>query len=60
MLQEVEQYYFGHYMHHFADPPFAAALAQIPFVFSWDDHDIFDGWGSYPEYLQQSAVFQVC
>jgi hypothetical protein len=26
---------------------------------SWDDHDIFDGWGSYPEELQESAVFQV-
>lgn len=26
---------------------------------SWDDHDIFDGWGSYPDYLQKSAVFQV-
>lgn len=22
------------------------------------DHDIFDGWGSYPDYLQRSAVFQ--
>lgn len=28
-------------------------------VCSWDDHDIFDGWGSYPDYLQKSAVFQV-
>jgi hypothetical protein len=25
----------------------------------WDDHDIFDGWGSYPSYLQSSAIFQV-
>eukprot|EP00879_Flechtneria_rotunda_P009341 GHRR01009780.1.p1 GENE.GHRR01009780.1~~GHRR01009780.1.p1 ORF type:complete len:646 (+),score=209.66 GHRR01009780.1:188-2125(+) len=58
MLQEVEQYYFGHYAHHFSDPVFAPALANIPFTFSWDDHDIFDGWGSYPDYLQRSAVFQ--
>jgi hypothetical protein len=33
----------GHYCHHFSSTPeFAAALASIPFVFSWDDHDIFD------------------
>lgn len=58
MLAEVEQFYFGSYMAHFAEPAFAAALAAIPFTFSWDDHDIFDGWGSYPDYLQRSAVFQ--
>ena len=23
----------------------------------WDDHDIFDGWGSFPKKLQQSEVF---
>jgi hypothetical protein len=36
MLQEVEQFYFGSYMAHFAEPAFAAALAAIPFTFSWD------------------------
>lgn len=25
----------------------------------WDDHDIFDGWGSYPLNLQYSDVFQI-
>lgn len=23
----------------------------------WDDHDIFDGWGSYPPELQNCPVF---
>lgn len=23
----------------------------------WDDHDIFDGWGSYPPSLQSCPVF---
>lgn len=32
----------GHYAGHFTTPEFAAALAAIPFHFSWDDHDIFD------------------
>lgn len=59
MMQEVEQFYFGHYCKHFSEPGFAAALANVPYTFVWDDHDIFDGWGSYPDYLQHSAVFQV-
>jgi len=33
-------------------------LASIPSIMMWDDHDIFDGWGSYPVDLQQSPVFQ--
>lgn len=24
----------------------------------WDDHDIFDGWGSYPERLQLCPMFK--
>jgi hypothetical protein len=25
---------------------------------TWDDHDLMDGWGSYPSTVQQSPVFQ--
>ncbi len=25
---------------------------------TWDDHDIFDGWGSYPPVMQNCEVFQ--
>jgi hypothetical protein len=25
---------------------------------TWDDHDLMDGWGSYPSPVQQSPVFQ--
>jgi hypothetical protein len=28
-------------------------------VMMWDDHDVWDGWGSYDPEMQQSAVFQV-
>ena len=27
---------------------------------TWDDHDIFDGWGSYPDTIQNCPVFQGC
>ena len=33
-------------------------MASIPTVMMWDDHDIFDGWGSYPEEMQQCDVYQ--
>ena len=28
-------------------------------VNTWDDHDTFDGWGSYPPKLQRCPLFQV-
>ena len=31
----------------------------VPSVMMWDDHDIFDGWGSYPADLQGCEVYQV-
>jgi hypothetical protein len=36
----------------------ACALATIPTLIMWDDHDIFDGWGSYSPELQASPVFR--
>ena len=36
----------------------AAVFARIPGLFTWDDHDIFDGWGSYKEEQQASRLFQ--
>src|ERR1700730_15703464 len=33
------------------------ATAQIPMVNIWDDHDIIDGFGSYPRLLMSSPVF---
>jgi hypothetical protein len=37
MLQEVEQYYWGHYCRHFSDPAFGPALASIPYHYSWGE-----------------------
>jgi hypothetical protein len=57
MKDEITDYYFNNYLTHFQTPGFKEALANIPFNFIWDDHDIFDGYGSYPTYLQTSPVF---
>jgi hypothetical protein len=37
----------------------ARSFAFVMQFHTWDDHDIFDGWGSYPAVLQNCAVFQV-
>ncbi|KAK9863128.1 hypothetical protein WJX84_002391 [Apatococcus fuscideae] len=52
------KYYSEHYREHFATPVMRDVLACIPQINIWDDHDIFDGWGSYPEPLQMCHVFQ--
>ncbi|MGB6241629.1 MAG: alkaline phosphatase family protein [Castellaniella sp.] len=36
----------------------AHAMARMPTVMMWDDHDIFDGWGSYSAEMQNSPLFQ--
>src|SRR5690606_4623499 len=36
-----------------------AAMASMPTIMMWDDHDIFDGWGSFSCEMQQSPLFKV-
>ncbi|KAJ3044004.1 hypothetical protein HDV00_003532 [Rhizophlyctis rosea] len=54
----VTKFCFETYVNHFTNEALAEPFATVPYVFQWDDHDIFDGWGSYPPYLQDCAVFQ--
>ncbi|KAF9195462.1 hypothetical protein BGZ51_000037 [Haplosporangium sp. Z 767] len=54
----VEKYYFDHYVQHYTTDTYSQALSLIPSVNSWDDHDIFDGYGSYPEKYQLCSVMQ--
>ena len=50
--------YFHYYTSSWDLPHLREALAQIPYLFQLNDHDIFDGFGSYPEYLQFSHFFK--
>lgn len=36
----------------------ADVLASIPSIMMWDDHDICDGWGSYPDDVQAFPVMK--
>ncbi|KAI8872470.1 hypothetical protein GQ42DRAFT_177137 [Ramicandelaber brevisporus] len=55
----VEDFYFHHYVKcFFYTSKFRQAAAIVPYAFIIDDHDLFDGAGSYPIRLQNSYVFQ--
>ncbi|KAF9886199.1 hypothetical protein FE257_011922 [Aspergillus nanangensis] len=56
--EDVSHSYFHYYTSHFDQPQLREAFAQIPYVCQVDDHDIFDGFGSYPEHMQFSNMFK--
>ncbi|KAH7132038.1 hypothetical protein B0J11DRAFT_214679 [Dendryphion nanum] len=56
--EEVCHAYFHYYTSHFDQAHLREAFAQIPHILALDDHDIFDGFGSYPEYMQFSNMFK--
>lgn len=56
--EEVTHAYFHYYSSAFDQPHIRDAWASIPHIFQIDDHDIFDGFGSYPEYMQFSSMFK--
>ncbi|MBA56421.1 MAG: metallophosphatase [Pseudomonadales bacterium] len=58
MEQQVERFYDELYRTRWSDPNMALMYASIPSVMMWDDHDIFDGWGSYPKKMHECNVFQ--
>jgi hypothetical protein len=58
MRQQVDRFYDELYRNRWHDANMAMMFASVPSVMMWDDHDIFDGWGSYPPDLQQCDVFQ--
>ncbi|KAI9684088.1 MAG: hypothetical protein M1829_003358 [Trizodia sp. TS-e1964] len=58
MKEELEMFYLEYYATWFSQGLFSLANAQIPMVNIWDDHDIIDGFGSYPDSLMSSPVFK--
>ncbi|KAK3942106.1 hypothetical protein QBC46DRAFT_448001 [Diplogelasinospora grovesii] len=57
MQDELETFYLERYAMWFSQGLFAMANAQIPMVNMYDDHDIIDGFGSYPHHFMNSPVF---
>lgn len=58
MLEQLDRFYCELYCTRWQQESTAQALATLPTVMMWDDHDIIDGWGSFPHPLQQCPVFK--
>ncbi|KAG8704747.1 hypothetical protein FRC08_002055 [Ceratobasidium sp. 394] len=54
----IDRFYFSHYCLVFRNGAFARANSSIPMVNMLDDHDLIDGFGSYPDDLQLSPIFR--
>lgn len=57
MKEELETFYLNRYAMWFSQGLFGMANSQIPMVNVWDDHDIIDGYGSYPDNFMKTPVF---
>ncbi|KAF7713920.1 Uncharacterized protein PECH_000916 [Penicillium ucsense] len=53
---ELEKFYLESYASWFSQGLFSLANSQIPMVNIWNDHEIFEGFGSYNDEFMQSAV----
>ncbi|WDE06784.1 alkaline phosphatase family protein [Thalassomonas viridans] len=56
--RELDQLFERQYFNTWGQADIAAMLASVPSIMMWDDHDIIDGWGSYPKKKQRCPVFQ--
>ncbi|KAF2237100.1 hypothetical protein EV356DRAFT_44463 [Viridothelium virens] len=57
MQDELENFYLNRYAMWFSQGLFGMANSQIPMINVWDDHDIIDGYGSYPHHTMSTNVF---
>jgi len=58
MQKALREFYFNLYTSRWAQPEVAEMLARVPTIAMWDDHDLIDGWGSYPGDRQNCAVYR--
>lgn len=58
MEKQVDEYFAQLYVKRWSQAGPHEILQSIPYVAMWDDHDITDGWGSYPQELHKCEVYQ--
>ncbi len=54
----VRQFYWSRYIALWAQADLQPLLAEVPSLMMWDDHDIFDGWGSHAARAQACPVWR--
>lgn len=53
----IDRYLFNHYCDWFGTGTFAKTIASIPMMNMLDDHDLIDGFGTYPDELMMAPIF---
>lgn len=53
----IDDFYLKLYIDSWSNKDMAWALATIPSIMTWDDHDIIDGYGSLLDKYHQSSLF---
>lgn len=57
MVSEITAFYKQKYEEKwFSSPEYVDVLPQIPSINMWDDHEIIDGYGSYPDNVQRCDI----
>lgn len=63
LAKEVLNFYINNYIRYLQHPAYKKILSSVPHLNMNDDHEIFDGWGSYPVMLQNcevmTGIFQI-
>ncbi|GJJ08193.1 hypothetical protein Clacol_002401 [Clathrus columnatus] len=57
MSKDLDDWYFWNYIDWYTTSPYREALASIPGINIWDDHDIIDGYGSYKDRFMRTPIF---
>ncbi|GGI75521.1 metallophosphatase [Shewanella hanedai] len=57
MQDQISRFYNDLYIDRWNKPAMAQMLASVPSLMMWDDHDIIDGWGSFPSQIQTCPVY---
>lgn len=55
---KIDNFYLSLYLERWSQPELKEIFSSTPTMMMWDDHDIFDGWGSHPKRLQESPLFR--
>eukprot|EP01121_Diplochlamys_sp_Union-15-3_P015760 TRINITY_DN5264_c0_g2_i3.p1 TRINITY_DN5264_c0_g2~~TRINITY_DN5264_c0_g2_i3.p1 ORF type:complete len:719 (-),score=126.57 TRINITY_DN5264_c0_g2_i3:19-2175(-) len=58
LREQIEKFFFHNYIRVWSQESIREVLASTPSVMMWDDHEIFDGFGSYSDEIQRSKPFQ--
>jgi len=57
-MAQIGHFYSELYSESWGEEETAWVMSRVPALMTWDDHDIFDGWGSRSTALQNTRVYE--